>query len=146
VLILLRPLFLRLPLPLVLVSCTCATVDVKAVVEARKAAVPKSTQKDTAWCIQIFLRSNTTERATYLLQNLPGTVELHTAHRWLPLSLAILSSQLAVEVWRHQMGSSYFVLMLFSNNSPSATKNLTVHCTTTILSGEITGVRSEMAG
>ena len=42
-LILLRPLFLRLPLPLVLVSC--ATVDVEAGVEARKAAVPKSTQK-----------------------------------------------------------------------------------------------------
>jgi len=72
VLILLRPLFLRLPLPLILVSC--ATVDFEAVVEARKAAVPKSTQIDTAWCIQIFLRSNTTERATYLLQNLPGTV------------------------------------------------------------------------
>jgi len=72
VLILLRPLFLRLPLPLDLVSC--ATVDVEAVVDVRKAAVPKSMQKDTAWCIQIFLRSNTTERATYSLQNLPGTV------------------------------------------------------------------------
>jgi len=67
VLILLRPLLLHLPLLLVLVLC--ATVDVDAVVEVRKAAVLKSTQKDTAWCIQIFLDSNTTERATYLLQN-----------------------------------------------------------------------------
>jgi len=52
VLILLRPLFLRLPLPLVLVSC--ATVDVEAVVEARKAAVPKSTQKTLRGAFRFF--------------------------------------------------------------------------------------------
>jgi len=85
---------LRMPLPLVL------------------AAVPKSTQKDT-WCIQIFFRSNTTERATYLLQNFTWYSGSYTRRTAGCLSLAILSSQLAVEVYRHQTGSSYFVLTLF---------------------------------
>jgi len=52
-----------------------------------------------------FLRSNTTEQATYI-QNLYGTVvATHGALLAALVSLAILSSKLAVEVWHHQMGS-----------------------------------------
>ena len=96
----------------------------EAVVEAGKAAVQKSTQKDTAWCI---LRSN--GLPTYY-RTLPGTV---VATHGAPLAASLMIS-LAVEVWLHQMGSSYFVLTL---------KPYTVQ---PLLSGEITGVISEMAG
>ena len=70
-----RPLLLRLPLPLVLVSCaTCTVSSDEAVVEVRKAAVPKSTQKDTARCIQIFsARTQPNGLPTYY-RTLPGTV------------------------------------------------------------------------
>ena len=97
------PTLLHMPLPLVL------------------AAVPKSTQKAQSLhgAFRFFSTGTQPNGLPTYCRTLPGTV---VASDWLPLSLAILSSQLAVEVYCHQTGSSYFVLTLFfSNNSPSAT-------------------------